>query len=146
MWRAPTEQDLQISISQTEMESFRSAATADVMQDTVASMLARTTSLVRGYCRANPRIRLGPSGTIPEGLMAAAMDYTAVDVVKRTPSGVSEERRRARETALQMFRDVAEGKMLVESYGVPDDAAAGSSVEVADSSRQRFTPDELKGL
>jgi hypothetical protein len=146
MWRKPTEQDLQISISQTEMESFRGAATADVTVDTVASMLARTASLVRGYCRANGRIRLGPPGTIPEGLMAAAMDYAAVDVIKRTPSGVSEERRRARETALQMFRDVAEGKMLAESFGEPDDAAAGSAVQVADSSPQRFTPGELEGL
>jgi len=146
MWRKPTERDLQISISQAEVESYKDAATSDTAVDTVEAVLARTASLVRGYCRANPRIRLGPSGTIPEGLMAAAMDYAAVDVVKRTPSGVSDERRRARETALQMFRDVADGKMLAESFGEPDDASGGSPVEVAVSSPQRFTPDEMEGL
>jgi len=146
MWRKPTEQDLQISISQVEVESYKDAATNDTAVDTVEAILSRTAALVRGYCRANPRIRLGPAGTIPQGLLAAAMDYAAVDVVKRTPSGVSDERRRARETALQMFRDVAEGKIQVESFGEADDASGGSAVEVAAYSPQRFTPKELEGL
>ncbi|MCL1921988.1 MAG: DUF1320 family protein [Kiritimatiellaeota bacterium] len=146
MWLKPTEQDLQMSISQAEVDSYRDAATSDVTVDTVEAILARTADLVRGYCRANPGIRLGPAGTIPGGLLAAAMDYAAVDVVKRTPSGVSDERRRARETALQMFRDAADGKMLVTSFGDADDASGGSAAQVAASSPQRFTPNELEGL
>ena len=146
MWKAPTEQDLKISISDDELDSYRDAAKKDMSFDTVEEILARTATLVRGYCRANTNVRLGPAGTIPAGLIAPAMDYAAVDVVKRLPAGVTDERNTARAAALQIFRDVAEGKMQPESFGEPDDASAGSSIQLANTSPQRFTPDNMAGL
>lgn len=89
---------------------------------------------------------MGPAGTIPETLIRPAMDYLAVDVVKRLPRGVSEDRRRARESALAIFRDVAGGKMRVEDYGASATASSGASAEVASSRPITTSPNQLGGL
>jgi hypothetical protein len=144
-WRAPTESDLSGSISAAEIAAYRAAAVDSSQGDPVTAQLASVLDLVRGYCRAGS-VAMGPAGTIPETLIRPAMDYLAVDVVKRLPRGVSEDRRRARESALAIFRDVAGGKMRVEDYGASATASSGASAEVASSRPITTSPNQLGGL
>lgn len=95
-WRAPTSADLMLSISETELEAYSAAATQS--GETAEGLLKRGADMVRGYLRANGSVRLGPAGTLPESLIAPLMDYLCVDVIKRLPVGVSDDRRTARLT------------------------------------------------
>ena len=118
MWRTLTEADLTATLSAKEVAVYRASATAassgDV--DPVADLLARTAQMVRSYVRAGGRVALSPEGeTIPEGLISPACDYAAFDVLKRMPVAVGEDRRRAREQAIELFDRVAAGKVTPES-------------------------------
>ena len=144
MWRAPTIADLSLSISETELDAYSAAATES--GETAEGLLRRGADLARGYLRRNRAVTLGPAGTVPEAVVAPLMDYLAVDVVKRTPLGVSDDRRRARDQALQLFRDIAADRYDVESHGAEDDASPGGASELASSAPQRLTPQELSGL
>lgn len=117
MWRALTEADLLATLSATEISTYRqSARGADASVDPVADLLSRTAQMVRGYVRAGGRVAVAPGGaTIPEGLVSPACDYAAYDVLKRLPVAVGEDRRRAREQAIELFERVAAGKVTPES-------------------------------
>jgi len=146
VWRAPTEADLSLSLSELELQAYAEAASSAVGEETTAGMLARGADFVRGYLRGNPAIRLGPAGTIPEALVAPLMDYLAVDAIKRLPVGVSDERKEARRQALQTFRDVAAGKFIVPDDGAEDNTSTGGNASLASSTPNRFTPEKLQGL
>ena len=146
MWRAPTEADLSLSLSEQELEAYSQAASSADGEETTAGMLARGADSVRGYLRANPAIRLGPAGAIPEALVAPLMDYLAVDAIKRLPVGVSDERKEARRQAIQTFRDVAAGKFIVPDDGAEDNAGTGGNASLAGGTPNRFTPENLQGL
>lgn len=143
MWRKPTEQDLTLSISESELTAFRGAATAS---EELPSMLARGANLIRGYIRGNSEIKMGPDGTIPEALIAPLMDYLAVDVIKRPGIEPSDARTSARKEAIQLFRDVSAKSYQVESYGLSDSASGKGSSTLVQSSDLRFTPDKTEGL
>lgn len=115
MWRELTESDLAASISQKEMDVFRQSAGADG-SDPIADLLARTAEMARGFCRANRSVRVAPDpGLVPASLIAACCDYAAYDMLKRLPVPVGEDRRRAREQALELFRAVARGEVTPEA-------------------------------
>jgi hypothetical protein len=143
-WRAPTTTDLTLSVSETELESYSAAATQN--GETAEGLVKRGADMVRGYLRANGSVRLGPAGTVPEALIAPLMDYLCVDVIKRLPLGVSDDRRTARRQAIDLFKDAQAGNFAVESYGAADEASPAGACELASSSRQRLTPQELSGL
>lgn len=143
-WRIPTDSDLAASISAAEIAAYRVAAVDDTQGDPVTTKLTAVVELVRGYCRAGSMV-MGPAGTLPETLIGPAMDFVAVDVVKRL-KGVSEDRRRARETALSIFRDAAAGKMRSEDYGAADTASSGAGCELASSRPNLTSRNQLNGL
>lgn len=146
-WRAPTETDLEKSISASEIKGYRAAAVnADPkLADPIASQLANGVALVRQYLRGGS-VRMGPEGTIPDGLIGPCMDYVAVDIVKRLPIGVTEDRRKARDEAMRIFRDVQANPTMVEQYGSPEPVSSGAAVEVASSRPVRSGPDQMRGL
>lgn len=118
MWRAPTENDLAAHLSQKEVDAFRASVPAESGYDPVAHVLTNAAGLVRAHIRAGKRGRLDPrEGTVPEGLMGPLLDYAAYDVLKRLPVDVNEDRRRAREQAVQMMKDLAVGQLVPEPYG-----------------------------
>ena len=80
---------------------------------------------MRGWISCNGDVRLGPSGTIPEGLVSPAMDYAAADLLKRIDRPLNDDRRKARERAETLFEKIAQGAYKPESYtadGTLDDA------------------------
>ena len=147
IWRAVDENDLAATISQAEVDAFRRSASLDG-SDPVARLLQRTVALVRGYVATNGKVaRMGPPGTLPESLVSPAMDYAAADVLKRVNVPLNEDRRKARERAEELFRDVAAGKYTPESDGADESAATdGPAVEVVATSRGRVTAAKLEGL
>ena len=146
-WRTVDENDLAATLSQQEVDAYRRSASLDG-SDPVARLLSRTAALVRGYIATNGKVaRMGPSGTLPESLVSPAMDYAAFDVLKRVNVPVNEDRRRAREDALKLFRDVASGAFTPESYGASDSASTGGpAIEVVSEVRSRVTAHKLEGL
>ena len=125
-WRRLTKADLAGTLSQKEIDVYRQSAPAG--SDPVAGLLSRTAEMVRGYCRAGRSVRVpADDGLVPESLVSAACDYAAFDVLKRFPTPVGEDRRRARDQALELFKAVAAGNVIPESADEAADAAAAGS-------------------
>ena len=115
MWVEVTETDLAATIAQREIDAYRRSGPNDG-SDLVAELLRRTVSHVRGWISCNGDVRLGPSGTIPEGLVSPAMDYAAADLLKRIDRPLNDDRRKARERAETLFEKIAQGAYKPESY------------------------------
>ena len=147
MWRKATESDLQKSISATEIEGYRAAAT-ESGGDPIEDLLVRTTRLVRGYLRANRNIKLPNDPLlIPDTLIAPAMDYAAFDVVARVPVDNMDDRRARRKDAIRVFEQVAADQFYVESYGPPENESnSGCGCTLVSSTPRRVTSRSLNGL
>ena len=146
MWKVATEDDLRKSISETEIEAYRAAA-IDSGIDPVSDLLMRTARLVRGYLRANRRIRLPQDELlIPDTLIAPAMDYAAFDVVSRVPVDNTEDRRVKRQQAIAVFQAVAADRFFVESFEPEDDASGGTAARLVSSCPRKVTPYTVDGL
>ena len=146
-WRTVDENDLAATLSQGEIDAFRQDASLDG-SDPVARLLSRTVAMVRGYIATNGKVRrMGPSGTLPESLISPAMDYAATDVLKRIDVQLNEDRRKARERAEDLFKDVAAGKYTPESDDADDTASTdGPAIEVVCTVRDRVSAAKLEGL
>ena len=146
-WRAVDENDLAATISQGEIDAFRQDASLDG-SDPVARLLTRTVAMVRGYIATNGKVRrMGSSGTLPESLISPAMDYAAADVLKRINMPLNDDRRKARERAEDLFKDVAAGKYTPESDDADDTASTdGPAIEVVCTVRDRVSAAKLEGL
>ena len=116
MWRKPTLEDIAATVSAKELDAYR-ASTSFSVNDPVEALLERTAEMVRSYCRANRAIKISPvDGEIPASLISPAMDYAAFDILKRLPLNIGEDRRKARESALEIFEKVSQNKITPESY------------------------------
>ena len=115
-WRTVDENDLAATMSQREIDVFRSSGPVDG-SDRVARILERTVSTVRGWISCNGAVRMCPTpGTLPESLISAAMDYAAYDLIKSIDEVPNEARTDARKRAESLFEKVATGAMRCESY------------------------------
>ena len=146
-WRTVDENDLAATLSQGEIDAFRQDASLDG-SDPVARLLSRTVAMVRGYIATNGKVRrMGRSGTLPESLISPAMDYAAADVLKRINVPLNDDRRKARERAEDLFKDVAAGKHTPESDDADDTASTdGPAIEVVCTVRDRVSAAKLEGL
>ena len=146
-WRAVDETDLAATLSQDEIDAYRASGPVDG-SDLVSRLLARTVAMVRGYIATNGKVaRIGPSGTLPESLISPAMDYAVADVLKRQSIEMTEDRRKARERAEDLFERVAKGDYTPESDGADDASATdGPAIEVVTTVRDRVTAAKLEGL
>jgi len=115
-WRPPTEADLLSgSISGAELSAYRAAALGESQADPVTAQLSTVTNFVRGYISANAENSLGNDGTLPEAVIPAAMDYIAVDIIKRLPGRkIDEARATARKEAIDLFNRIAAGTYKIE--------------------------------
>ena len=114
-WRTVDETDLAATLSQGEVDAFRADGPTDG-SDPVARLLQSTVDAVRGYISCNGAVRMGPSGTIPRGLVIPAMDYAMGKVLNRIAVPLSEDRRKALEAAMALFEKISQGATTPESY------------------------------
>ena len=114
-WRTVDETDLAATLSLGEVDAFRADGPTDG-SDPVARLLQSTVDAVRGYISCNGAVRMGPSGTIPRGLVIPAMDYAMGKVLNRIGVPLTEDRRKALEAATALFEKISQGAITPESY------------------------------
>lgn len=121
MWRKPTLEDISATLSEKEIEAYRTSIVVS-SNDPIEELLYRGASLVRSFCRANRAISLSPNEyEVPEALVSPLCDYVAYDILKRLPLVINEDRKQARENALSLFEKVASGSITPESYEMGED-------------------------
>ena len=133
-WRTVDENDLAATISQSEIDAFRRDGATDG-SDAVARLLDSTVSYVRSFCTMNGRVKMGPDGTIPAGLVVPAMDYASAKVLKRIDVPLNEDRRAALKRAEELFDKIASGEVTPESYtedGTIDEGKRPATSPMAD--------------
>lgn len=120
-WTELTRADLTTALSAAELEAFSGSAG---FVDAPDAILAQAAAAVRGFVQAGGRAVPEGAGLVPESLAPFAVDWAAWRLLKRLDIPVGEDRRRAHEAAMEVFRAVAEGRMAVEPPpgGGPDAA------------------------
>lgn len=120
-WIIPAESDLLTVLSETELATYRAAATASGQADPVAPTLAQVADLVRGYVGSYRPNTLGLPGTIPQKLLAPALDLVAVRIPQRVGVSPKDVRLAAATQALRLLEQVAAGAFNIEE---PDEATS----------------------
>ena len=146
MWRKPTEDDIVATLSADELDAY--CQSGNWTSDPIELLTKRVASYVRGYLATNGNIRLSPNEhEIPEATIGPAMDYLAIDILKRINISPNDIRKDARKDAIAYFDKIASGKIAVESYGGTDDKPTGGACAVViQSSRERVNASKLEGL
>ncbi len=119
-WIIPAESDVLTAFSETELATYRAAAIANGQVDPVAPTLAQVVDLVRGYVGAYKPNTLGLPGTIPQKLLAPALDLVAVRLPQRVGVPPKEVRKAAADQAVRLLEQVAAGVFNIEE---PDEAS-----------------------
>lgn len=148
MWRKITEDDIQATLSQLECDAFRQSYLGEKYFDAIELLSKRAAAMVRGYLATNGNIRMSPNEyEIPEATISPAMDYIALDILKRLDIPANDDRKQARKDAIAYFDKIAAGRITVESYGSGDDKETGGACAVViQNSRDRVNANKLEGL
>jgi hypothetical protein len=148
-WRSPTESDLLGSISSAELTAYRAAVVSESQGDPVTAKLSSAVNFVRGYIAAHSANSLGNDGTLPDALIGPAMDYVAVDVIKRIPGRrIDQARDDARKAAIALFEQVAAGKYAVEapsSTAVPSESMSSPTPQITTPTNY-FSREQQEGI
>jgi hypothetical protein len=118
-WITPQESDVLTVLSETELATYRAAALASGQTDPLAPTLAQVVDLVRGYVGAYRPNTLGEAGTIPQKLLAPALDLVAVRLPQRVGVSPKDVRQQAAAQAVRLLERVASGEFNIEE---PDEA------------------------
>jgi len=122
-WSTPTLADLHGSLSADEVETLGAKGLGE-NQDAATQAISRAVDLVRGYVR-RAGVTLDAAGTIPPELLGPAMDIAAVDFFLRLNLDVKDGRRDRRRDAMQILRDLADGKGIAVVAPDADTLAPG---------------------
>jgi len=117
LWESKT---LVAALAQEEIDAYRRSA----VNDPVCPQIRSTVAYVRGVIRSAPtRVKLNPDEeTLPESLIMPAMDYLRFSVCIRQNIAANESRTKAYENAVQLFRELRDGRFVPESDDVTDDS------------------------
>ena len=145
-WRLTTSDDLAATLSDMEIEAFRTSWTGD--GDPIELLLSRTAALFRAAIRTGGRAKLSRIAyALPEAVISKAMDYAAFDVLKRLDVAINEDRRRARTDAEELLKRLEKGDFEVESDGETDSDNVGrSAAQLISAAPPRVTPQGLNGF
>ena len=122
-WTKLTRDGLIATLAQREVDAFSRSAD---FGDAVDAILAQTADAVRGFVRAGGRKVPGDVGLVPPSLVPFAYDFAVFRLLKRFNVSVGEDRRKANESATDIFMKVAEGKYAVEPDEEADDATSAA--------------------
>src|SRR5271156_6390423 len=113
-WIIPAESDVLTVLSETELATYRAAATASGQADPLAPTLAQVVDLVRGYVGAYKPNTLGLPGAIPQKLLPAPPDLVAVRLPHRVGVPPKDVRQMAASRAVRLLEQVAAGVFNIE--------------------------------
>ena len=145
-WIIPEESDVLTVLSDTELSAYREAAIAAGQTDPLAPTLAQVVDLVRGYVGANRLNTLGVAGSIPQKLLAPALDLLAVRLPQRVGVPPKEVRKRAADQAVRLLEQVAAGTFVVEEPEVASEETTFSPRPTISSNQRTFTRCAEDGL
>ena len=123
IWTKLTRDGLVATISADEVDAFGQSAD---FGDAVDAILAQTADAVRGFVRAGGRKVSGGVGLVPPSLVPFAYDFAVFRVLKRFNVAVGEDRRKAYDAAMDVFKKVAAGDMAVEPADDAEDATSAA--------------------
>jgi hypothetical protein len=146
MWIIPVENDLLTSLSETELATYRATALAAGQADPVAPTLAQVVDLVRGYVGAYRPNTLGPDGTIPQKLLAPAIDLVAVRLPQRVGVPPKEVRQLAANQAVRLLERVAAGDFNIEEPITATEETTSAPRPSIVAHRRRFGYREEEGV
>jgi len=137
-WMIPAESDVLTVLSSAELTAYRAAATAAGQVDPVAPTLAQVVDLVRGYVGAYRPNTLGEVGTIPQKLLAPALDLVAVRLPQRVGVAPKEVRQAAAAKAVRLLEQVAAGEFEIEEPVTVSDETMSAPRPTVEAHRKRF--------
>lgn len=145
-WRAITRADVTASLTLKETENYQRSV--EFGDDPLPILIERTTAYARLAIRSNGRVRMSPDATtLPVSVISPACDYMIFDILKRIDVEVGEDRRRARQQAIDFFEKIEKGDITPEGWDEPETQDTGhSAAQLISSSPQRVTPFKLEGF
>ena len=145
-WISPTESDVLTVLSETELATYRAAATATGQTDPVAPTLTQVIDLVRGYVGAYKPNTLGLPGTIPQKLLAPALDLVAVRLPQRVGVPPKDVRKTAAEQAVRLLEQVAAGTFNIEEPDSPTTETTAAPRPSIEARHRHFTQRSEEGV
>jgi hypothetical protein len=145
-WIIPGESDLLTTFSETELAAYRAAALASGQADPVAPTLAQVVDLVRGYVGAYKPNTLGLPGTIPQKLLAPALDLAAVRLPQRVGVPPKDVRQQAASRAVRLLEQVAAGVFNIEEPDSATSETTSAPQPSIEAHRRRFGHREEEGV
>lgn len=148
-WITLTESDVITKLSGPEIAAMKTAALQAAQTNPLPEVIAQVVREIRGYVAACHVNTLGDGDTIPDELAGAAISRIRYELATRLPvaSLLTDDRRKANDTAIQLLRDVAKCAFALVAPTTPDaDQPAGPGIEVARCTRSRMSRSKLDGL
>jgi hypothetical protein len=145
-WITIAETDLVTVLSSAELEAYRAAALKVGQADPVAPAIAQVADLVRGYVGGNAANVLGAAGTIPQKLLATALDILAVRIPMRVGKTPAAGRQDAHDKAIKLLEQVAAGKFSIEEPLVETTETASGSTPSFSGRTPSYTRDDQDGI
>ena len=145
-WITPAESDVLTVLSETELATYRAAALASGQADPLAPTLAQVVDLVRGYVGAYKPNTLGLPGTIPQKLLAPALDLVAVRLPQRVGVTPKDVRKSAEQQAVRLLEQVAAGVFNIEEPDSPTLETTAAPRPTIEARRPHFTRRDEEGV
>ncbi len=145
-WIAPAESDVLTVLSETELATYRAAATATGQADPLTPTLAQVVDLVRGYVGAYRPNTLGPAGMIPQKLLAPALDLVAVRLPQRVGVSPKDVRQAAATAAIRLLEQVANGVFNIEEPDLATDETTSAARQTIAARHRKFSRREEEGV
>jgi hypothetical protein len=120
MWIPLTEPAVLSKLSGPELAAMKTAAIASGQANPLPEVIAQVTREIRGYAAACSKNTLGPSATIPDELLGAAINRVRYELATRLPvaSLLTQVRQDANRDALRMLERASECKVTLEQPAV----------------------------
>ena len=145
-WITPAESDVLTVLSETELATYRAAALASGQADPLAPTLAQVVDLVRGYVGAYKPNTLGLPGTIPQKLLAPALDLVAVRLPQRVGVTPKDVRKTAEQQAVRLLEQVAAGVFNIEEPDSPTLETTAAPRPTIEAGHRHFTQRSEEGV
>src|SRR5471032_3151096 len=145
-WITPAESDVLTVLSETELATYRAAALATGQADPLAPTLAQVVDLVRGYVGAYKPNTLGLPGTIPQKLLAPALDLVAVRLAQRVGVSPKDVRQAAAVQAVRLLEQVAAGVFNIEEPDSPALETTSAPTPTMVARERHFTARTEEGI
>lgn len=132
-WDPISEADALTVVNAPTLAAARTAAIQDGQGDPLPATIKQVVDQVRGSVGAAGKYILGPAGTVPSKLVAAALDLLAVRLLARLDLEISAAKEKLYASAEATLKAVAAGNFDIEEPEIPSD-------EPTTAPRPRITP------